>query len=262
MISYIVIFLIIAWFITFEFLFTFQCGVHVDANWSSLAATEKYCHGNRAFQIEQSMAITDLILDLVVFIFPFPAIWNLHLGHKRKLAVSAVFLVGLMAIVTSIFRLAYFEQALTHVEWTVENLIDSNLSVTTALFWSYLEAGLALIAACLPSMSYLFTKRSIGSIVASVRSAISLESFRSQVSRGSKQGSKLDDGTKLPYSKVGEHGSSTSQADMVPQMVPSNNIQSETRAQYDAGLTRDECSDVQDDAIYVKKDFSQVESVV
>ncbi|KAF4628757.1 hypothetical protein G7Y89_g9399 [Cudoniella acicularis] len=93
-ISYIIIFLITAWFITFELLFTFGCGTHVDAIWGSLAQTMKYCNGNSTFQAEQPMAISDLILDLVVFVFPFPAIWNLHLVTQRKLAVSSVFLFG------------------------------------------------------------------------------------------------------------------------------------------------------------------------
>lgn len=33
------------------------------------------------------------------------------------------------AIVASIFRLAYYEQALTHVSWSIEGLIDLNRTI-------------------------------------------------------------------------------------------------------------------------------------
>lgn len=44
------------------------------------------------------------------------------------------------------------------------------------LFWSTLEVGLAVIAACLPALSSLFTATSLQSAVRSVRSILSLHS--------------------------------------------------------------------------------------
>ena len=51
--------------------------------------------------------------------------------------------------------------------------------LTVALYWSLLECGLALIAACLPTLSYLFTRLNLQSAVDSVRSVFSLASLRS-----------------------------------------------------------------------------------
>lgn len=76
-ISYVIIGLIVAWLVAFEFLFTFSCGVHVDAIWGTFEQTETYCHGQGAFRVEQSLSISDLILDLIVFVFPFPAVCTL-----------------------------------------------------------------------------------------------------------------------------------------------------------------------------------------
>ena len=45
------------------------------------------------------------------------------------------------------------------------------------------EAGLAIIAACLPNLYFLLRKVSLGSIMNSVRSALSLRSLRSQHSQ-------------------------------------------------------------------------------
>ena len=50
-----------------------------------------------------------------------------------------------------------------------------------------IEAGLAIIATCLPTLQALFVRSSLQSMVASVRSIISLQSMRSHSSRGSKR---------------------------------------------------------------------------
>lgn len=72
--SYIIIGLIVAWFVAFEVLFTFSCGTHVDAIWGNSEQIGEYCHGQEAYRIEQSLSFSDLILDLIVFVFPFPAV--------------------------------------------------------------------------------------------------------------------------------------------------------------------------------------------
>lgn len=100
----------------------------------------------------------------------------------------------------------------------------------------------------------------MGSIVASVRSAISLPSLRTQASHGSRQGNKLEDGTHLPYTKVGGHGSSTSHGGTAPPLVPKTHTLSEATYSISRGSTGH--SEVDEDAIHVKKAFSQVESAV
>ncbi|KAK5637481.1 hypothetical protein RRF57_013196 [Xylaria bambusicola] len=54
------------------------------------------------------------------------------------------------------------------------------------MYWSMIEAGLSLIAACLPTTQHLFRGISLASVVASVRSAISLSSLGTQGSSGSR----------------------------------------------------------------------------
>lgn len=74
-----------------------------------------------------------------------------------------------------------------------------------------IEAGLAIIATCLPTLHFLVRKASLDSIINSVRSAISLHSIHSQHSQQSIQ---LSAG---PYVDV--HGSvlSGSQPHLVPE---------------------------------------------
>lgn len=48
-----------------------------------------------------------------------------------------------------------------------------------------MEAGIAVIVACLPTLNFLLGKRQLTSLINSIRSAISLESIRSNRSRQS-----------------------------------------------------------------------------
>jgi len=70
------------------------------------------------------------------------------------------------------------------------------------MYWSILEVSLALIAACLPSLSSLITPTSLLSAVSSVRSVLSLRS-----SQGSSKGSTRHGPG--PYTDL-EHNSSAS----------------------------------------------------
>ncbi|KAL8732415.1 MAG: hypothetical protein Q9166_002815 [cf. Caloplaca sp. 2 TL-2023] len=56
--------------------------------------------------------------------------------------------------------------------------VDPNLTVSTILFWSMIEAGLGIIAACLPTLQYLVRRASIDRFMNSVRSAFSPRSAR------------------------------------------------------------------------------------
>ena len=57
------------------------------------------------------------------------------------------------------------------------------VTVSTILYWSMIEAGLAIIAVCLPTLQFLARKASIDSMLHSLRSAFSLKSMLSQNSR-------------------------------------------------------------------------------
>lgn len=48
-----------------------------------------------------------LVLDLYMFILPFPLLWNLTLSLNKKLQVTAVFFTGLLGIISSIVALYY-----------------------------------------------------------------------------------------------------------------------------------------------------------
>lgn len=59
-------------------------------------------------------------------------------------------------------------------------LMTFGVPITQCLFWSMLEAGLAIIAACLPTLGFLFGKAETKTILRSMRGALSVDHVRSQ----------------------------------------------------------------------------------
>ncbi|KAI0383252.1 hypothetical protein F5Y04DRAFT_278958 [Hypomontagnella monticulosa] len=58
-------------------------------------------------QFGLASATTNLVLDLIPLVLAQRIIWNLHISQKKKIGVSAIFLVGVTGCVASIVRLYY-----------------------------------------------------------------------------------------------------------------------------------------------------------
>ena len=82
---------IIAWTIAFFFTLLFICGRHLDYAWTTIA-NELKC--NNVSGVQDSFAVTDVLTDLIVWIFPLPLVWSLQMSRGRKVAVSLIFLLG------------------------------------------------------------------------------------------------------------------------------------------------------------------------
>lgn len=186
---------VVAWTLAYIFAVAFSCGTHWSAHWTSYAAMFEHCNGGYPIQhIVESLLITDLILDVLIVALPIPRIWSMHLSPLRKLAVTGILLLGAVATGAAAARLAIF---ITQIERSNDPTLDTNMSVSTVVYWSMIEAGLSLIAACLPTAQHIFRGHSVGSVVASVRSAISLPSItRSRGSGGGSGGSKGSKGSR------------------------------------------------------------------
>ncbi|KAF3058031.1 hypothetical protein GL218_05716 [Daldinia childiae] len=177
--------IVVAWTLAYILAIAFNCGTHWGAHWGSVAEIITYCQGTQ--QLVESLLITDLITDVIIIALPMPRIWGLHLTLARKIAITAIFLLGGVAIGAAAARLGIY---MTQIKYSLDPTMDENKSVSTVLYWSMIEAGLSLIAACLPTTQHLFRGRSIGSVVASVRSAISLPSFTGTGGSGGSRGSR------------------------------------------------------------------------
>ncbi|MCJ1314966.1 hypothetical protein MMC15_000280 [Xylographa vitiligo] len=120
------------------------------------------------------LAGSDLILDVFLIILPLPMIWNLRMANAKKVGVTGIMLLGAASLAASIARLVLYVQTQAAAEAMVP--VDFDEEITLDMYWSTLECGLAIIAACLPTLSYLFHGFSVQKAFHSVRSVFSLHS--------------------------------------------------------------------------------------
>ncbi|KAM0306998.1 hypothetical protein ACHAO8_010729 [Botrytis cinerea] len=163
-------FILTCWTLGFLLAFAFNCRLHFFALWGSELDLLKYC--NQGFGGEQAIVISDFLIDIFLLIMPLPMIFRLHLSVWKRVGLVGVFLLGGIAIAASIVRLAVI-MAITSRGFDYTE--DEDLTVGTALYWGMIETGLALVAACLPTVSSGITKP-FGRLISTTRSLFSLQS--------------------------------------------------------------------------------------
>ncbi|KAI9666120.1 MAG: hypothetical protein M1821_004055 [Bathelium mastoideum] len=186
------------WAIGFLFATIFQCGTKFYSAWSTPLNYELNCP--RVDKKNVAFGISDFIIDFWIVILPIPVIWKLHLNWKRKLALSFIFLLGLVAVGASFARMLVTIDAVLSISPTS----DADLLVTQVEYWAMLESGLGLVACCLPTLRFLFGKWTPDNMLRSIRSMLSLDSLRSQESRRGErlpEGDTNSTGSRKPLSK-------------------------------------------------------------
>ena len=84
--------LILAWGLSFFFSLLFICPGHPDAFWTMLKLEKEYCLNTTLWH--NTYGISDVVLDLMVILFPLPQVMQLQMSTSRKLAVLGVFSLG------------------------------------------------------------------------------------------------------------------------------------------------------------------------
>jgi len=126
------------------------------------------------FDLLFALTLSDFITDVFVLIIPLPLLWKLQLSTAKKISVSAVFLLGTVAVAASLTRLVFLSIA-RNIGFAPGS--DEDLTITGTLYWLMVELGLGLIAACLPTISSLFKGFTTGPGVSSIK----MRSARSRV---------------------------------------------------------------------------------
>ena len=68
-----VVAIIVAWTVSFFFAFLFECRTHFDHLWTSLAIEAKCV---KTSEVQNGFAISDVVTDFIVLIFPIPLVGN------------------------------------------------------------------------------------------------------------------------------------------------------------------------------------------
>ncbi|MCJ1326381.1 hypothetical protein MMC10_003045 [Thelotrema lepadinum] len=141
--------------------------------WDPLV-TDGWCVNYISLEFYASLINT--ISDLVIFVLPQLVIWRLHMSLRRKVALSSLFVIGVVAVTASIVRLAY-----TIILFTST---DTSYYFHFAGTWSIPEVALGIVVACLPMLPKFFQSMNQGSIV--TRLGYSIRSLMGKSSSGSR----------------------------------------------------------------------------
>ncbi|KAI5373301.1 hypothetical protein J4E82_007944 [Alternaria postmessia] len=98
------------------------------------------------------IAVYNLTTDVIIWTLPMIFFLNIStLPLRRRLELIAIFSVGIIAVISSAFRLH------TTVLW-LSDYIQQGLSTPDLLLWSQVEQNLGIIAASVPFLRPLFRK--------------------------------------------------------------------------------------------------------
>ncbi|PYH88112.1 hypothetical protein BO71DRAFT_404108 [Aspergillus ellipticus CBS 707.79] len=141
-------------------------------NWNVLITTG-HCLNTRLINVVASSI--NSASDLIILVLPQTRIWSLNMPFSRKITVSAVFLIGLLACTSSIVRLAY-------AILLNESSNDNNIAYYSFMAgcWTIPELTIGIIIGCLPSMPKLAKNirqnKQVGRLVDSLQGLLSTNS--------------------------------------------------------------------------------------
>ncbi|KAF2230323.1 hypothetical protein EV356DRAFT_536477 [Viridothelium virens] len=99
-------------------------------------------HCITVFDLNVVESSINALTNIVILVLPQISIWNLQMSKKRKLQVSLIFLVGILACVSSIVHLFYTCKLLTATDVTYNSWLTG--------LWTYPELGSGIMIASLP----------------------------------------------------------------------------------------------------------------
>ncbi|KAJ9615037.1 hypothetical protein H2200_001111 [Cladophialophora chaetospira] len=128
--------------ITFTFLFIFQCSP-VSYAWTQWDGSG----GGKCLNFDLGAvmhAVTNILLDLLIFALPIWQLWSLSLSKKKKFQVISMFCVGFFVTLVSVLRL-----------WSMTMLGDTwnpTWDFVPFGYWSDLELNVGIACICMPSL--------------------------------------------------------------------------------------------------------------
>ncbi|KAI9842248.1 MAG: hypothetical protein M1837_007393 [Sclerophora amabilis] len=87
-------------------------------------------------------AVINIISDFAMLVLPIGSIWQLQMPKRRKMGLSAVFLTGLFACISSIMRLVESVR--------FSKTLDKTYASIPLGLWTIAEIGSGIICGCLP----------------------------------------------------------------------------------------------------------------
>ncbi|KAI0849109.1 hypothetical protein F5Y00DRAFT_261925 [Daldinia vernicosa] len=162
---------IVVWAVAFFFGMFFECGRNFWAIWNSQVEFRAHCSSNTKLIL--ALCITDFIADVFIICIPIPLVLRLQLSPRKKLGVCSLFLLGSGTVIASIVRFVLMAGSYLG---SVNITNDSILGTTACLYWGMVECGIGMLAACLPTIQFLFRKWIWEPVLLSTKSIFSSQS--------------------------------------------------------------------------------------
>ncbi len=102
--------------------------------------TAKFWFANAGFSIAT---------DIIILLLPMPLVWKLVLPNAQKIALIAVFAVGIFAVITSCLRVTTLDLFATSP--------DNTYNIANVM-WTIIEPNVAVVCSCLPILRPLVVK--------------------------------------------------------------------------------------------------------
>ncbi|KAK2868033.1 hypothetical protein FQN49_003229 [Arthroderma sp. PD_2] len=102
-----------------------------------------------AMKAYMGVAVTNLVVDLSIYLLPIPVLWHLQMTMSKRLALCGIFALGLIVCVFSALRI----YALMKLD-----VVDFSFTVVSDANFGGLEVELGTINACLPFYRPLVAK--------------------------------------------------------------------------------------------------------
>ncbi|KAI9872486.1 MAG: hypothetical protein M1830_001567, partial [Pleopsidium flavum] len=174
-----------AWFITTLFLCIFQC-TPIQFFWMQVLPEPPQGYCIDLVQAEVSLGILNSIGDAATLILPSLALWKLQMSTGKKVAVAAIFLIGIFAVVASIVRVIMVYEQGPDFTWD-----DSELVI-----WTAIEPAIGILCACFPVIAPAFSRDLVKQrINTGAGGSLLRKIFRSK----SSQNGKMDDNMPLSF---------------------------------------------------------------
>jgi hypothetical protein len=196
-ISIISMVVVITWHVSLAIAFAVMCSPSTgDGQLDFLAAfVSDSCTKTRILVVLQGAG--NVVTDIFLVILPLPAVWTLRLPLSRKLAISAMFSVGLTAVASSIIGLVY------RYHFYVQG--DNNIRLAVALWvTSMTEEAAGIMICCMPATAVVF--KSVKGPLKSWLSSVSERTLRLTGSSAWSR-SKLSENQDSNYRSGGSNGS-------------------------------------------------------
>ncbi|MCJ1458323.1 hypothetical protein MMC28_008694 [Mycoblastus sanguinarius] len=155
---------VIVWAVAFFFSNLLQCWP-ISLNWTAFGSVPSGCIETNVMYIAQ--AYSDVFTDVIILSLPLPCIWAMKMPIKHRIAVSGIFLLGVLTVGAGVAKLVVFRQI---AKATLHHAVDVTYLLTPTVYWPMVESSLGIVGACLPLLRPLFAGASTRGMVRELRS--------------------------------------------------------------------------------------------